>query len=101
MAERIYNVEWKNNENLGDAEVEETSGGGRTWNDCESRKRSRFSVQTKDGLLKVLELQIPGEKTNGCRSNFLRGYQVKIRRNSFESVGKKGGSRMFYPRFLF
>ena len=41
--------------------MEETSGEGDTWNDCESRKRS-VSVQTKDGLLKVLELQIPGKK---------------------------------------
>ena len=39
-------------------------------------EKEAFSVQTKDGLLKVLELQIPGKKRMDAGA-FLRGYQVK------------------------
>ena len=38
--------------------------------------KDAFYVQTGDGLLKVLELQIPGKKRMDAGA-FLRGYQVK------------------------
>lgn len=57
------------------AEVEETSGEGVPGTIVKVEKEA-FSVQTKDGLLKVLELQIPGKKRMDAGA-FLRGYQVK------------------------
>ena len=57
------------------AEVEETSGEGVPGTIVKVEKDT-FSVQTKDGLLKVLELQIPGKKRMDAGA-FLRGYQVK------------------------
>ena len=39
--------------------------------------KDAFYVQTGDGLLKVLELQIPGKKRMDAGA-FLRGYQVKV-----------------------
>ena len=38
--------------------------------------KDRFSVQTGEGLLTVLELQIPGKKRMDAGA-FLRGYQIK------------------------
>lgn len=58
------------------AEVEETSGEGVPGTIVKVEKEA-FSVQTKDGLLKVLELQIPGKKRMDAGA-FLRGYQVKL-----------------------
>jgi len=40
-------------------------------------EKDAFYVQTGDGLLKVLELQIPGKKRMDAGA-FLRGYQVKV-----------------------
>ena len=55
--------------------MEETSGEGVPGTIVKVEKDT-FSVQTKDGLLKVLELQIPGKKRMDAGA-FLRGYQVK------------------------
>ena len=38
--------------------------------------KDAFYVQTREGLLKVCELQIPGKKRMDAGA-FLRGYQVK------------------------
>ena len=40
-------------------------------------EKDAFYVHTGDGLLKVLELQIPGKKRMDAGA-FLRGYQVKV-----------------------
>ena len=47
-----------------------------TGNNRKSGKRWIFFVQTGDGLLKVLELQIPGKKRMEADA-FLRGYQIE------------------------
>lgn len=39
-------------------------------------EKDSFSVQTGDGLLKVLALQIPGKKRMEADA-FLRGYQIE------------------------
>ena len=51
--------------------MEETSGEGVPGTIVKVEKEA-FSVQTKDGLLKVLELQIPGKKRMDAGA-FLRG----------------------------
>ncbi len=39
--------------------------------------KSSFTVQTGEGFLRVLELQIPGKKRMDAGA-FLRGYQVQV-----------------------
>ena len=47
----------------------------RAWNSVECREDS-FTVQTGDGVLRVLELQIPGKKRMDTGA-FLRGYTIE------------------------
>ena len=57
------------------AEVEQASGDEMPGTIVKVEKEA-FFVQTKEGMLKVLELQIPGKKRMDAGA-FLRGYQIK------------------------
>ena len=87
MAKRLYILEPESYENSGLQILRRMKEAKkRKWRSEEAKHpepgtitavaKDRFSVQTGEGLLTVLELQIPGKKRMDAGA-FLRGYQIK------------------------